>query len=62
MAARYRTRGRPREAPRWGRIFRALMVLVLIGAASLVGYALVSDLPAPTRPVVEELPLVQGGT
>lgn len=60
MAARYRTRGRPRERPRTGRIIRLLLTLVVLGAAALVVYAMVSDLPAPTRPVVEALPLADG--
>ncbi len=60
MAARYRNRGRSSEGPGLGRIIKVILILVVLGALGLSGYALVSDLPAPTRPVVEDLPLSAG--
>ena len=60
MAARYRRR-RPREAPRIGRIIKIVLVLVGLGALGLAGYAMLSDLPPPTREVVRDLPINGGG-
>ena len=56
MAARYRSRRRPREAPRIGRIIRIFLILSGLAALALAAYAMLSDLPPPTRQVVKELP------
>ncbi len=39
-----------------GRLFKYLIWVVLAGLVGLVGYALVSDLPAPTEEKVRPLP------
>lgn len=44
-----------------GRVLRFLLVLLLIGGAGLVGYALLADLPAPERSVTRSLALPDDG-
>lgn len=39
----------------FGRLLRFLLFLAFVGFLGLVGYALISDLPAPTREVVRPL-------
>lgn len=39
-----------------GRLLRYLLVLALLAAAAGVVWALVADLPPPTRPIEVELP------
>lgn len=40
-----------------GRVFRYLLVLVLIGIAGFAVYAFFADLPAPRAPVELDVPL-----
>jgi len=40
-----------------GRVIKIVGILVLLGLGGLALYALVSDLPPPTREVVRPLPL-----
>ncbi len=40
-----------------GRVLKLLFWVALAGVVALVGYAMISELPAPTRQITEPLPV-----